>query len=307
MLSSHRHDAPLFLIQVLICLRVRNKEKQIKSTKIHRLLQCIEVSVNVITMSVKRKVLSVSKKLEILRKYDENSTFTQNQLSDSLGIPSSTLRMIIKNRDSITTAAMSGGMCNITSGPNMEENRHHGQQSGNGTENLWRLGVCCGKRAVGGQSASVEDIERVQGAFVRSPCKPIRIAAKDFNLLRLTVHKVLHKNLRLIPRTPAGDAWRDECGCLLETWARRVWSAVVGLGMRHQRVDFTNCPYWVEQDHVRNISGDIADEVDKTETHQNDNNDGWSGHLSQSDYDTVTEEVEESDAEDHLNEEMAYL
>ncbi|KAJ4446917.1 hypothetical protein ANN_13618 [Periplaneta americana] len=36
-------------------------------------LQCIEVSVNVITMSVKRKALSVSEKLEILRKVDGNS------------------------------------------------------------------------------------------------------------------------------------------------------------------------------------------------------------------------------------------
>ncbi|KAJ4439759.1 hypothetical protein ANN_07887 [Periplaneta americana] len=70
---------------------------------------CIEVSVNVITMNVKRKVLSVSEKLEILRKYDENSTLTQKQLSNSLGIPSSILRMIIKNRDSITTVATSSG------------------------------------------------------------------------------------------------------------------------------------------------------------------------------------------------------
>ena len=44
---------------------------------------------------------------------------------------------------------------------------------------------------------SVEDIDRVSEAFVHSPTKSIRTAARQLQLPRSTVHKVLHKNLRL--------------------------------------------------------------------------------------------------------------
>ena len=39
--------------------------------------------------------------------------------------------------------------------------------------------------------------ERVRQAFQRSPMKSIRTAARQLELPRSTVHKVLHKNLRL--------------------------------------------------------------------------------------------------------------
>ena len=42
-----------------------------------------------------------------------------------------------------------------------------------------------------------ENIERVRQAFQRSPMKSIHTAARQLGLPRSTVHKVLHKNLRL--------------------------------------------------------------------------------------------------------------
>ena len=42
-----------------------------------------------------------------------------------------------------------------------------------------------------------ENIERVRQSFQRSPMKSIRTAARQLKLPRSTVHKVLHKNLRL--------------------------------------------------------------------------------------------------------------
>ena len=45
--------------------------------------------------------------------------------------------------------------------------------------------------------ASEENIERVRQAFQRSPMKSIRTAARQLELPRSTVHKILHKNLRL--------------------------------------------------------------------------------------------------------------
>ena len=45
--------------------------------------------------------------------------------------------------------------------------------------------------------ASKENIERVRQAFHRSPMKSIRTAARQLELPRSTVHKVLRNNLRL--------------------------------------------------------------------------------------------------------------
>ena len=56
----------------------------------------------------KRKSFSVSEKLQILRKDDANSTLTQKDFAESIGIPLSTLHTIIKNRDAITNAANGG-------------------------------------------------------------------------------------------------------------------------------------------------------------------------------------------------------
>ena len=42
---------------------------------------------------------------------------------------------------------------------------------------------------------SAENIERVRQAFSRSPIKSIRTAAREWELLPTTVHKVLHKRL----------------------------------------------------------------------------------------------------------------
>ena len=44
---------------------------------------------------------------------------------------------------------------------------------------------------------SEENIKRVRQAFQHSPMKSIRTAARELELPRSTVHKVLHKNLRL--------------------------------------------------------------------------------------------------------------
>ena len=44
---------------------------------------------------------------------------------------------------------------------------------------------------------SVENIERVRQAFSRSPIRFIRTAARELELPPTTVHKVLHKRLRL--------------------------------------------------------------------------------------------------------------
>ena len=44
---------------------------------------------------------------------------------------------------------------------------------------------------------SAENIERVRQAFSRFPIKSIRIAARELELPPTTVHKVLHKRLRL--------------------------------------------------------------------------------------------------------------
>ena len=52
-------------------------------------------------------------------------------------------------------------------------------------------------RRSGRPRTSEENIERVRQAFQRSPIKSICTAARQLELPRSTVHKVLHKNLRL--------------------------------------------------------------------------------------------------------------
>ena len=52
-------------------------------------------------------------------------------------------------------------------------------------------------RRSGRPRPSKENIERVRQAFQRSPMKSIRTAARQLDLPRATVHKVLHKNLKL--------------------------------------------------------------------------------------------------------------
>ena len=56
---------------------------------------------------LKKKAISISEKLEIIRKHKEN-TLNQKQSEESLRIPSSTLRTIIKRRDSISEATTGG-------------------------------------------------------------------------------------------------------------------------------------------------------------------------------------------------------
>ena len=51
-------------------------------------------------------------------------------------------------------------------------------------------------RRSGRPRTSEENIERVRQAFQRSPMKSIRTVARQLELPRSTVHKVLHKNLR---------------------------------------------------------------------------------------------------------------
>ena len=52
-------------------------------------------------------------------------------------------------------------------------------------------------RRSGRPRTSEENIERLRQPFQRSPMKSIRTAARQLELPRSTVHKVLHKNLRL--------------------------------------------------------------------------------------------------------------
>ena len=77
----------------------------------------------------------------------------------------------------------------------MEETYHHVLQFVYGTRNLWRQGQCSTQGGVGDQEHL--NIKRVRQAFQRSPMKSIRTAARQLDLPRATVQKVLHKNLRL--------------------------------------------------------------------------------------------------------------
>ena len=52
-------------------------------------------------------------------------------------------------------------------------------------------------RRSGQPRTSEENIERVRQAFQRSPMKSIHTAARQLELPRSTMHKVLHKNLKL--------------------------------------------------------------------------------------------------------------
>ena len=78
----------------------------------------------------------------------------------------------------------------------MEETHYHVLQFVYGTKNLSRQGQCL-IQGCGRPRTSEENIERVRQAFQRSPMKSIRTTARQLELLRSTVHKVLHKNLRL--------------------------------------------------------------------------------------------------------------
>jgi len=58
---------------------------------------------------VKRKALSIDNKLIIIKLYDEkNGVFNKQQIADRLGLPSSSLRTILKNRKDIEKIAFLG-------------------------------------------------------------------------------------------------------------------------------------------------------------------------------------------------------
>ena len=82
----------------------------------------------------------------------------------------------------------------------MKKTHHNVLQFVYGTRNLWRQGQCSMLGGVGHgvrPRISEENIERVRQAFCRSPMKSIRTASRQLELPPSTVHKVLHKNLRL--------------------------------------------------------------------------------------------------------------
>ena len=60
-----------------------------------------------------------------------------------------------------------------------------------------KTGTVLDKERSGRPRTFEENIDRVRQAFDRSPAKSIRTAARQLELPRPTVHKVLHKNLRL--------------------------------------------------------------------------------------------------------------
>ena len=53
------------------------------------------------------------------------------------------------------------------------------------------------RKRSGGPSIDEETVDAVRVAFHRSPRKSIRIASNELDISRSTVHKVLHKRLRL--------------------------------------------------------------------------------------------------------------
>ncbi|KAJ4438867.1 hypothetical protein ANN_14820 [Periplaneta americana] len=60
--------------------------------------------------------------------------------------------------------------------------------------------VCVNKQSGGSRRrVSEEKIEEIRAGFQRSPQKLIRRASRQFNMPRSTVHRVLHKQLRLYP------------------------------------------------------------------------------------------------------------
>ena len=78
----------------------------------------------------------------------------------------------------------------------------YGRDSSHRSIRLWHkkfmeTGTVFDTRRSGRPRTSEENIERVRQAFQRSPMKSIRTAARQLKLPRSTVHKVLHKNLRL--------------------------------------------------------------------------------------------------------------
>jgi len=89
---------------------------------------------------------------------------------------------------------------NETTELSMEEIHHPVLPFVHGTRNLWRRTVLDKERS-GRPRTSEENIDRVSQAFTRSPRKSIRTAARELQLPRSTVHKVLHKNLRLYAYT----------------------------------------------------------------------------------------------------------
>lgn len=60
---------------------------------------------------IKRKALSISDKLNILKKYDEGLAEKKKQkdIANELGIPPSTLRTLLKNRHEIEQSSLLGG------------------------------------------------------------------------------------------------------------------------------------------------------------------------------------------------------
>lgn len=60
---------------------------------------------------IKRKVLSISIKLNILKKFDKGliEKKKQKDIADELGIPSTTLRTLLKNRHDIKQSEIVGG------------------------------------------------------------------------------------------------------------------------------------------------------------------------------------------------------
>ena len=82
-------------------------------------------------------------------------------------------------------------------GLRMEKIHRHVLQFVDGTKNFMETGSVLDAVRSWRPRTSAENIERVRQAFSRSPIKSIRTAARELELLPTTVHKVLHKRLRL--------------------------------------------------------------------------------------------------------------
>ena len=82
-------------------------------------------------------------------------------------------------------------------GLSMEKIRQHVFQFVDGSRNLWRQGQCLDAVRSERPKTSSENIDSVRGALSRSPMKSILAVVRELELPPTTVHKVLHKRLRL--------------------------------------------------------------------------------------------------------------
>ncbi|KAJ4449001.1 hypothetical protein ANN_00393 [Periplaneta americana] len=59
-------------------------------------------------------------------------------------------------------------------------------------------GSLTAKKTPRGKKVTEAQVDRIQQAFQRSPCKSVRRASRELAIPKSTIHDVLHKRLRLV-------------------------------------------------------------------------------------------------------------